>query len=811
MNTPAIRGKAARLRSLRPIVRVKPFIEIPVEAVNSIIALQGLTSEVRERTDALRRDIAYAVRSAAIGEDSSDHAWAGQFTTVLDVRHERFEEAILTCCKALHGETVKAYSAAHSVSVAGLELMVQEMVDADCAGVLFTTNPVGSEGHMVIEAIRGNAEKLVGGTAEPSRYYLDPITGEVVREEIANDFCLSAMQLRELFDTAILVRSHFGEEQDIEWAFERGTGDLYINQSRDITTLENVLDDAAIASGVLNVHLLNERQRLTKLGCDLEPDVLSNQNIAELLTSSPTRMAYGLFCYLFAHGEGAIKTGRNEMGYEIGDELNAGFQLLVAGKPMMSVAHDAFTYRVCGIPLSDYCRIVNGYLARIRSDETLANYPEVGLYDQDPSLEYLVRLFGESTGRRYRSAYDSFFERIRALEDAMAGKAVSDFEHEWEATIRSFKDSMPQTLEESVGRYKEMCDLLRTGPCRLFVKVARLGFFAYARARSTLIQQYGEKAGEYYLNALTTGVQAIRSPNHQFTHELFRLRIGSTNVESVAQQFGHLAEHELEIAMPRYREQPGLLVLLASKIDTSRPNTDGAGDRDELQETLRSEMGTRWEKLRRDLRIARGFLLDREVVKFNYLKGYEILRSLAVSIERMLGWERDLIFHLDPTQVFRLPHAADELHDIAILARNQRTEHRPTNVPAVLFTDRLNEIGRPVQTGDRILRGIGVTNQICEGDCVVVNCLTDLVALSQLKPGSVLVTENTDPAWAPVIATVGKRGGLITEVGGMLAHTAICARELGTAAVLNIPNVTRILKTGMRVRVDGPRGLVEIL
>lgn len=82
--------------------------------------------------------------------------------------------------------------------------------------------------------------------------------------------------------------------------------------------------------------------------------------------------------------------------------------------------------------------------------------------------------------------------------------------------------------------------------------------------------------------------------------------------------------------------------------------------------------------------------------------------------------------------------------------------------------------------------------------------------LVKLCPGKILVTITTDPAWSPFISSVCPNGGLITEIGGLLAHGANYAREMKIAAVLNIPNVTKILKTGMIVRVDGLRGIITI-
>lgn len=111
------------------------------------------------------------------------------------------------------------------------------------------------------------------------------------------------------------------------------------------------------------------------------------------------------------------------------------------------------------------------------------------------------------------------------------------------------------------------------------------------------------------------------------------------------------------------------------------------------------------------------------------------------------------------------------------------------------------------------LRGLGVTNNCVEGEVVVIlkSNLHNQKTLRLLQPGKVIVAETTDPTWSPLIAAVGKQGGLVTEVGGLLAHNALISREVGNAAMMDVPRATQRLHTGMHVRVNGPAGIVEIL
>ncbi len=797
-------GKAANLLKLISIVNVKPFVVITVEEIEKIRTGQVFPKSVHDRLETLSPALTYAVRSSGVNEDSTDKSWAGIFLTVLNVRYKDIPDAIRQCIvSSTTNESASAYAKMHNAAIGGFAIIVQEMVDASYAGVLFTTDPLGSSG-MVVEAVTGNAEKLVSGRVQPSRYHLHQNDSSIIAETITSEVELSREQLDRLFRVGEGLRNHLGFEVDIEWAFDQNNI-LYVNQARPITAITQALDETALAKKSAEQILEKNALRIQKLGGKLETDILSNQNIAELLGSSPTRMAHGLFRYIFADGEGAIKTGRNEMGYEIATELDEGFHLLIAGKPMVSVIRDAFTYRIGGIPLDDYCILVNDYLARIRTDESLANYPEVVLYEQDPTDEYLLRLFGPEKTALYAKAYADFFSGIRVQETGLSDAFENKFVPEWHALVESLQPSGEMSLHEAVTQYRAMCDHLRTDACRSFVKVTRLGFFAFSRLRAKLRSRFDRETADDYLNALTGYPDVDRSPNYQFSLALYGLRTGTTTLEAVSKTFGHLAVHELEISLVRYRDRPDLLNKLSQQSESPVTRHE-----ERKKQYMSAKSALNDTELEQEVEIARRYLALREIAKFEYLKGYDILRQLAVQIGKELGWNDLMIFNLDPTEVFRLVDDATSLHEAAKTAEFERKLYRSVSIPNILFGERLDEIGHSHMSDDTILRGIGVTSYSTEGVCVVIDNLDDESAISQILPGMILVTENTDPAWSPIIASLGKTGGLVTEVGGLLAHTAICAREQGIAAVLNVPNARKRLRTGTRVRVDGRNGLVEV-
>ncbi len=801
-------NKAKRLTEMRELgFLVKAFVTICVAEVAQIVKKGVVGSDILQRIKTLSSMAGYAVRSAAVGEDGQ-LSWAGQLKSLLFVEEGSLSKAIIECAVAAKSDEVAAYGKTHATSLGGLSLIVQEMVDAEFAGVLFTRNPVNiGEDSMIVEVVRGVAESLVSGLKEPHRFYLDGRTGKIQKEEGDMSIGLNIDQIGQLYEAGKRLRECFGAEQDIEWAFEKGTGLLFLNQARDITAFcGNKLADQAIRA------CASETKRLeTVCGVAFKADVLSDQNIAELLGNSPSAMGFGLFTYCFGHGNGAIKSARNKMGYAIGNELNEGFFSLIAGKPRCSIIHDACSYRIKGIPLGDYAKLVNFYLGEIAKDASLANYPEVGLYRQNPSLEFLTEIFGEQKASQYALAYENFFAGIQALEDSLH-LGVESLLAGWgekQNQLRKKKGGN-SNIRRLTWLYHEGCELLRTETCPFFVKVARLGFFAFARLKNLLGELFGEEASEY-LNVLTSGIPLEKNPNLQFSAHLYDLKKGLTTLDHVVADYGHLSESLLEVSVPRYADEPELLLQLSEQIQTD-PRENSAKSHGDFEDALGKVLEKAVEKrtlLEREVRITRTYLGLREMVKFHYLKGYGFVREVAVEIESMLGWEKGMIWNLTPEEIFSL-----EVPMHHALARQRKTEREASKavcVPAIISVHDLVKIGtEQKQAGDHVLRGIGVTREVTEGMAVVIKSLHD-PDRSLIVPGSILVTVNTDPAWCPVLAIIGEKGGIVTEIGGMLAHTAIYAREAGLAAVLNVPNATSLIRTGMKIRVDGTNGTVEIL
>lgn len=784
--------------------------------------------------------IRVAVRGALSVEDQKNASWAGGSESPTNVLGEKaFLDAIITCIIETFNDKMDGYRSRMGIKdELKLSILVHQMAICDRFAVVFTRNPMnGSPDEIVIQSTFGGGQLLTAGQETGDIFILDR-AGNVLSEtvttkelmvtdeevmpmpsQLKDRRSLEPDQLRDLVEFVLsveLIESGVPQDCEIALAVEsNGQITKSLVQNRPITAIDDspgLVRYQAIKSAKAVADA--ERLRLDNLGIVVPVDVFSDQNIAELLTQHPTPFSFGLFTYIFAHGDGAIRTGRNMMGYAIGEELDAGFFELIGSQPRCSILHDALTYRISGISLADYIQgLVRSYLDQIQVDERFANYPEVVLYDQNPSLERFTELYGQEKATVYKQCYNRFFAGIRQWEQTFADTYLNIHE----PTVTKFVNQQCQFARlplssELIKSLQIKLDFLRTKVCVWFVVVARLGFFAYARLYKTIEAHFDEAEAKQLLDHLTSGLQD--DPTIEFNVRLAQMRNNKVDRDAVIAEFGHLGFNELEISGPRYHEQPQIVDQLAARIkgdsqaELQRRIQEFQAARQYINASLTEDERIEFEQ---DVVSARTYLALRERVKFNYLKVYDLIRSQLLSAEAQLGWSQGYIFFLDPREIRMLIDAPVDALKLVTQRRERYKRELEMEVPQVMFVDQLSKIGLidiPESTSE--LHGIGVTSFTVEGPAVVVRDPNDQQALEQIIDGCVLVSHTTDPTWAPIIGAVGN-GGLITEVGGPLAHGAITSRELGIAAVLNVKHATKVIKTGQRVRVDGPAGKIYIL
>lgn len=720
---------------------------------------------------------AVAVRSSATAEDLPDASFAGQQDTFLGITGEdAVLDAVRRCWASLWNDRAVAYRATHGIAADTLALavVVQRMVDAHAAGVLFTADPVtGTRRRAVIDAVRGLGERLVSGAVNPDHYAVDVRRGAVL--ERRGD-TLDDPRLLELASLGARIEAHFGRPQDIEWAID---GDrVWIVQSRDITTLYPIPDG------------LPDPDR------DLR--VLLSGNVAQGVFQPLTPM--GLQTFRLLGSAFATALGRPPADPDSGIFVtpDSGLRLWLDVTPLLR------NRRTRGLPARATAvmeaRSEEAFRALMRDPRLLPRDGSglrgvLGLARAILRLGFLPFIFRAAV--RPAALRATLARAARLIDEIDAGPTGS--------------------AAERVAAFERLILIV---PPRLFPKLVAplaVGFLSYNAAGRLL-------RGKATRDEMRTVLRALPyNPTTEMDLQLWsiaRSTRGDPAAEEAAltaflERYGHRAVAEIDLGLPRWSEDPTHLRNAIAGYrrladDTLAPDLQfarGAQEAEAMVAALLSRLhGPRRLLARALLRRVRELVGLRENPKFQIMRLFARAREiLAPAGVELAGLGR--IARADDLWFLTLPDvrrglAGEDLRDLVAARRSEyERELRRRHIPRVLLSDGtdVEAAFAPVVPG--ALRGTSASPGIARGPARVLHS----PAGAHLEPGEVLVAPATDPGWTPLFLTAS---ALVMEMGGMMSHGAVVAREYGIPAVVGVPGATERIATGERLVVDGSAGTV---
>jgi phosphoenolpyruvate synthase/pyruvate phosphate dikinase len=217
------------------------------------------------------------------------------------------------------------------------------------------------------------------------------------------------------------------------------------------------------------------------------------------------------------------------------------------------------------------------------------------------------------------------------------------------------------------------------------------------------------------------------------------------------------------------------------------------------------------EKTKKKISVMRNFIGFREYPKYAMMQRFYVYKQ-AIKKEADLLVQKGVI--REPEDIYFLTF--DELREVAstyrfdygvITKRKSDYEVFEKLTPPRVMTSDGEIITGEYDTGDipkGALIGVPVSTGVVEGRARIILSLED----ADIEEGDILVTAFTDPSWTPLFVSIK---GLVAEVGGMMTHSAVVAREYGLPAVVSVENATRLIKDGQRIRINGAKGYVEII
>lgn len=779
-----------------------------------------------------------AVRSSATAEDLPEASFAGQQDTYLNViGASALRVAVVACFASLWTARAIGYRLRNGVDQVqvALAVVVQVMVPAETSGVLFTANPLtGMRAESVIDATFGLGEALVSGQVEPDHWVVDTDSGRVrertqgakqaatltspgggvqLVESVADrGLCLTDAQVAEVTGLGARVAGLFGSPQDIEWA--HADGRLHLLQSRAITTLFPLPDFTPTTRSPLAAWFsFGAVQGL------LDPLTPIGQDAIRVAFSGAARLFGGSVDpdanpYLGAGGE------RLWIRLDLVARSPLGRNVLPIALPMVEPS----TARI---------------LHQLREDPRLAPFPgRPGLAVFGPFGHFLRRVLPrvprsllDPVGQRH--AFEAAADRyVAGVEDAEAlASAIEEPRARLAARLTGLREQVGRALWVLLPRFAPIM-----GPG--IAMISRLNELAVKAGEPGLgleclrgLDGNVTTAMDLALWQVARTIRADAASLARFVDDdaealAFDYRSGvlplaaQDAIRSFLADYGMRGPAEIDFGRPRWAEDPSqVLATLRSyvRIDQAERAPDvvfADGQRASRVATERLAgllAGPDARQVRFLVSRIRGMMGARETPKFAIVKAMGILRRglLASGAELVVA---GVLERADDVCFLRLAElelvwTLDAGYWRGLIAARRGVdarERRRNQVPRVILSD-----GRTFYEGlgnspDGALSGSPVSPGVAEGRVRVV---TD-PATESLAPGEILVCRATDPSWTPLFLAAA---GLVTEVGGMMTHGSVVAREYGIPAVVGVHDATGRLATGQYVRLDGTNGTIELL
>lgn len=786
-------------------------------AIEGIAIPREIDEDITRLLSRLDEKNAYAVRSSATAEDLPTASFAGQQDTYLNiVGKEAILRYISKCWASLFTDRAIIYRLQNGFDhrKVHLSVVVQKMVFPQAAGILFTADPVTSNRKVLsIDAGFGLGEAMVSGLVNPDIYKVR--NGEVTDKRIStkklaiyalkeggtkeqeiepeqqNRQALTDEQILQLERMGRKIEEHFGHPQDIEWCLADDI--FYTVQSRPITTLYPI-PEANDQENHVYISV-GHQQMMTD---PMRPLGLS---LWQLRAGRPMFKAGGR---LFVDVADSLATpaGRENLLDAMGqhDPLikDALLTIVEQGDFIKLLPNDEKTPVIVKGTKGMSCADI---LAQVGNDAAIVRDL---IKDNEASVEALKQNIQTKSG-------SDLFDFI--VQDIQQSKKMTFDGRHMGVIIAAMNASswLNDNMNDWLGE-KNVADILSQSVSNNVTSEMGLALLDVAdiiRPYAAIIEYLQQVKGDDFLDEIVKfdGGQEVRAA-----------------IDAYLDKYGMRCAGEIDITKTRWSEKPAILIpIMLGNIKNFEP---GAGKRkfeEGRQEALEKEQ-TLLDRLKQlpdgeqkaketkaMIALIRNFIGYREYPKYGIVNRFFVYKQTLMKeagklVQAGVIHEKEDVYYLT-FEEFREVISTNKL-DYQII-RQRKDEHRSyekLTPPRVITSDGeivAGKYNREDLPAGAII-GLPVSSGVIEGRARVILNMED----ADLEDGDILVTSFTDPSWTPLFVSIK---GLVTEVGGLMTHGAVIAREYGLPAVVGVENATRLIKDGQSIRVNGTDGYVEIL
>lgn len=706
----------------------------------------------------------YAIRSSATLEDGSNYSFAGIFDSFLNIKKDEIYDYIMKVYQSKDSNRVKKYCQKNNISHDSIKMavIVEEMVKADFSGVINTINPItNNPDEICISVTNGYGDNLLSGKIDGSSYLINGDKITVTGKDI-----LSKRKIELVKRLAYDVVSKTNGFQDIEFAIKGNK--IYFLQTRDITTYNK---------------FLNKKRTLT----------LDNSNIIESYYGNTSYLTYSFANSVYS------KVYESTLKF-----VNVREGIIKSLKSTL----DNMLYYYDG---KIYYNLNNWYY--------LTSIFQIG-----SSKDYMENMMGlkttiSDTKRIKMNIFDivrfgfNALKRLKTLD-----KLISDFEKEFDEIVMPYYGKrLDGSVEELINLYKRLEERIVSkfsipiaNDCAVMIyygmlvkRISRINIPLKNEIIAQAINNDGNvrSADMYYrIEDITTYIKGNESIYNDFLN-LDYLEIYNKY---------HHEDSKLKCLIDEYIKDFGSRVCDELKLETITLIEDNSLAYDLIKKSLisnriKAENSNKIVIPKRIKKIAdktKHYIKNRERLRLKRTYVFSVVRNIFLAIGRKyeledkIENERD-IFYLTVNELFN-----QDLDFKQIVSKRKRQFNNFSNE----YFDRLvfyqDEVLPILKANNDLKQGIASGGGIVSG---VVSVLND--PSEYFKPNTILVTKRTDSGWISLFPLIR---GLIVEHGSMLSHSFVVARELGIPAIVGVKGVTKILKTGDYIKLDGNKGVYEL-
>ncbi|MCY9138904.1 phosphoenolpyruvate synthase [Peribacillus frigoritolerans] len=760
---------------------------------------------------------AYAVRSSATAEDLPFASFAGQQDTYLNIKgKDAILQHISKCWASLFTDRAVIYRMQNGFDhrKVYLSVVIQRMIFPQASGILFTADPVSSNRKVLsIDASFGLGEALVSGLVSPDNYKVQE--GRIVEKKISTKklaiyarkeggtvekeigpeqqvlSTLSDEQVLELERIGRKLEAHFGCPQDSEWCLVGDT--FYIVQSRPITTLYPIPE---VNDQENHVYVsVGHQQMMTDA---MKPLGLS---FWLLTTPAPMRKAGGRLFVDVTHMVASPESRKmlvDAMGQHDPLMKDALINIIERGDFIKSLPNDkqeqSSGKSKKSVPSADS-------RAQIENDPTIVSDL---IKRSQTSIEELKQNIQTKSGS---DLFDFILEDIQILKKILfdpqssavfmaaidASSWINEKMNKWlgeKNAADTLSQSVPNNITSEMGlALLDVADVIRPYP----------GVIDY--------------------------LQQVKDDN--FMDELVKLEGGQETQDAIYDylgKYGMRCAGEIDITKTRWSEKPTTLVpVILSNIKNFEPNASNRKFEQGQQEALKKEQEIldrlkqlpdgeqKAKETKRMISLIRNFIGYREYPKYGMVNRYfvykqALLKEAEQLVQANVIHEKEDIYYLTFEELHEVVRTNKLDYQIISKRKDEYKLYEKLTPPRVITSDGEIIVGEYKRDNpmDEAIVGLPVSSGVIEGRARVILNMED----ADIEDGDILVTTFTDPSWTPLFVSIK---GLVTEVGGLMTHGAVIAREYGLPAVVGVVNATKLIKDGQRIRVNGTEGYIEIL